>query len=195
MSKRPFELDSGNDRTLNEILLARRDAAPKEPLEAAASFIYALARELLRREVRPEREVQILHDFEKASHDLVTAAAAGATVEEQAQILGQYWEHFELPEADRRKRREPRGPTDGRLLKEVEALWAKLKPILRGRRDKIQQSIIAKLEPLARWATPKKLREAAASSPMTAACILIGARYHLSADTIRDRVSRARKQA
>jgi hypothetical protein len=194
-TKFPFGPHRKPDRSFAEILSERCGAPPKDPAEAASSFIHALARALLDRETRPERKVQILRDFDQASRDLVSAAATGATVEEQAAILHKHWEHLSLPEPDFRKRRETRGPSNAKLQSEVKALKRKLDPILRRRQQSNQNAMVAKLRRLASWATPKKLREAADSPPMAAACILIGTRYHLSAATVRDRISQARKMA
>lgn len=183
------------DRSINEILLARRDAPPKEPAEAAQSFIYVLARELLRREARPDRAEQVVSDFEEAARALTDAAATGATVEEQAEILRAYWKHFELPDPDHRKRREVRGPTDAQLQKEFETLRGQLVPILRDRKHEPHNVVIDRLRELARWATPKKLETAAKAGPVGAAHILLGSRYALGRDTVRNRISRSKNRS
>jgi hypothetical protein len=192
VSKWLFESDSGNDCTLNEILLARRNSPPKDPAVATFYFIDLLARALLRRETRATHRVQVMRDFEEASLDLAIAAGNGATAEEQAEILHTYWKHFKLPEGDFRKRRDSRGPKDARLLKEYETLYAKLVTIRRAHPKKLGKMPTRKLKPLAPKASRKKLSDAAESTPAVAACILIGSRYNLGADTVRNRISRAR---
>jgi hypothetical protein len=193
VSNRPFEPGSGEYRSLNEILLARRDAPPKEPLEVAASFIYVLARDLLHREVRGGRE-QIVRDFEDASRQLVRAAESGATVEEQAEIVRDLRERLDLPEPDLRKRRPQRGPSDTKLRREVEVLRKQLTPILRDRNKKPRKKLDRELGELAPWATPKARRDAASEPPKAAACILVGKRHHLAPNTVRNRISRASKR-
>ncbi len=190
----PFSPGRKVDRSINEILLARRDASPKEPAEAAQSFIYVLARELLRCEARPDRAEQVVSDFEEAARALTDAATSGSTVEEQAKILQAYWKRFELPAGDLRKRRKVRGPTDAQLRKEFEALRGQLVPILRDRKHKPHHEIIDRLRELAPWATPKKLETAAKTGPVGAAHVLLGSRYALGRDTVRNRISRSKNR-
>jgi hypothetical protein len=182
------------DRSINEILLEHRDAPRKDPAEAAQSFIYVLTRRLLRQEARPDRVEQVISDFEEAARALTDAAMSGATVEEQAEILQAYWKRFELPDPDHRKRRDTRGPTDARLRKEHETLRLQLTPILRGRKKKDRKAIVKELRKLAPKATKKAREDAAESAPAAAAYILLGSRHHLGPNTIRNRISKAKKQ-
>ena len=181
-------------RSFVEILQERRAGPPQAPEHAAGDFLYVLARELLRREARPDRVDQVVRDFEDASRALVQAAANGATWEEQAEILQDFWKRFELPERDLRKRKEVRGPTDAQLRREFEALLERLSPILRSRKKKPRKALVQELRELAPSATKKALREAAESAPKAAACTLLGSRYHLGPSTVRNRISRARKR-
>jgi hypothetical protein len=193
--KCPFSFGRKVDRSINEILLACRDAPPKDPAEAAQSFIYVLACEFLQREARPDRAKQVVSDFKEAARALTGAAASGATVEEQALLLRTYRERFEFPEPDHRKRRKARGPTDTQLRKEYEPLHLQLIPILRDRTEKDGEAIVQELRKLAPWATDHALRVAAESAPEVAACTLLGSRYFLGSNTVRNRISKAKKQA
>ena len=192
MSPFPFESDPGAYRPFNEILLAWRDAPPKQPLEAAAEFIYELARAFLRRELG-DRHEQILKDFEEASREIVRAAEGGATVEDQVKRLKGFWARFRLPEPDLRKRRDRRGPSDAELKSEVEALHSKLGPILRRRNETPTRDLVRQLRELAPWASKKALKASAEEPPKQAAYRLIGSRYALAPGTVRNRISRASK--
>ena len=182
------------DRSINDIFLARRDAPPKDPAEAAQSFIHVLARELLRRETRPDRVELVIGDFEEAACALTDAATSGATVEEQAKILQAYWKHFELPEPDHRKRRDARGPTDVQRRKEYEPLYLQLTPILQDRKKKDRKAIVREIRKIYSWATKKAYEDAGESAPEVAACTLLGSRYSLGSKTVRNRISKAKKQ-
>ncbi len=181
------------DRSINEILLERRDAPPKDPADAAAGFIYLLARGFLERECRPERAEQVVRDFEKAARDLTDAAWAGATREEQAKILKKFWKEFALPARDLRKRRKARKPSGAQLLREYEELCPQLKPILRNREVRSISTRIESLKALVPPTEAKALKDAAEEPPWVAARIILGSRHDLKADTVRNRISKARK--
>ena len=182
-------------RSFSDIIAERAVGPPKDPAEAAASHVYVLAREMLRREVKPDRSEQVLRDFEEAAREIGEAAAGGATWGEQTELLQKFWERFELPEEDFRKRREERGPTDARLIREVEALRQELKPILRDRKKKSAKTIIEEMRPLAPWASQDTLQAAACEAPTRATYVLLGSRYYLTPETIQNRISRAKKRA
>jgi len=182
------------DPSFADILFERQSGPPKNPAEAAVSHLYVLAREMLRREVKPTRSKQVLRDFEEAARAIGEAAAGGATWGEQAELLRVFWERFELPEGDLRKRREESGPADARLIREFEALCLQLKPILRDRKKKRPEKTIQALRPLFPWAPKWALEAAAFEPPAAAACVLLGSRYDLEPDTVRNRISKAKKR-
>jgi hypothetical protein len=183
------------DRPFAEIIDERRLGPPRAPEDAAAPFVFELARALLRREARPDRADRVVADFVEAAVTLTHAASSGATLEEQAELLHKFWRESGLPEADFRKVRESRGPNDAQLLQEVEALLSQLEPILRELKRQPRSKIVAAIRPLAPWATRKALEAAAGTGPAGAAHILVGARYHLAPGTVRNRISRTKKGA
>ncbi len=193
--KFPFGPHRETDRSISELFSDLRNPPPKEPSEAASYFIYALAHKLLERETHPARRTQILEDFREAARDLVDMAANGATAAEQHEILANHWMHFELPETDLRKRQPRRGPSDAKLRREVDVLRKKLAPILRDRKKKPPKKLERELGELVSWATPKAVRDAASEPPTAAAWILIGDRYQLEPETVRNRISQTSKRA
>ena len=185
------------DRSLEEVLEEQNAAPPKEPAEASLYFVHALATRFIEREAGPDRARQVCRDFVDASTALISAAADGATWGEQKEILRKVWEDFDLPEQDLRKRRTPRPiRSDDDLLKVYDELLSQLNFIdSNPTTNREGNGKIEAIRRLAPSASEDALRNAAAATPTVATQILLANLHDQEPDTIRNRISRARKKA
>ncbi len=194
MAKRNRGL-SEPSKALNEILLERRDAPPKDPWEAVVQPIVRISRALLKREAREDREEQALDDFDSCVLELVNAAAEGGSAEDQGLILQRCWQEFEFPIEDLRKRREPHGPVGEKLLAEFEPLLKEVESLFARRKTIDHADLLSELREFAPRATPKAREDAAKTGPIKAARILIGSKYGRSERTIEKRLRDAHNEA
>ncbi len=177
-------------RSVNEILIERRDGPPRDPSVATQSFKYVLACVLLRREAGPDRAETVLADLDAAATDFGQAAMNGATYQEQAEILQRHWKDLELPPADFRKRRVPTGPDGQQLRAEYEELHPRVKAVLRDRKRWPLDQVVQSLRALAPDKTAERtLRSAARETPWRATHILLGKRHGIGPDTVKNRIN------